>query len=655
MYSKLKAFNDVTAKESPLWMTFVRFRNQNADSWETPEGWEGTEDELHLATIHHIIRLRRYWEPWQGQLMHELIGEIHWGISNGIGEDLLDYIEQAKSQADEALEIGLRMQLLQLERIVITTYSATSQERVKRLQHICNERIGLLTILRNGERSAMSNKLSRDRKRKPHRVKSDLLFRLSKTLTDPEFTLLKSYIQLHSKNAKQIRLIEYYRGLDIWTKEAEQADWRGEKLAQLKNRTLVWLMRRMGMLGGWQGALLHDLIGDIRWCLLNGINAEMIGFFDMAERKAVDEEAYESLIILMELKEKGQKRFAICASSALDFRLRDLIIRLEEIEAVHEFRITYFEQIKLENSTTGINTTTKWLRLLNALSEIKPDGLVAGEALREYYLLHMLAATTLMLHPTAMEMGQLLLKLFGKREYLASSNWKRYFKELWSICNAFSSGGEIQLSSMVIEKMEHLSNTSPNLLMQSATLRLLAYSDLFHATRDIQIAEKAIQHFQRSRAILLYESELKSKIWLYFFISKVFIETGHYQEAIGALNQIIDQKAKATKIILAHSRLMILLCYLAIKTDVEVVFDAAAACSMFIHRQDDLPSYLNSLAKSIKKIASFEYSSNEQVSAFEKAIQQAKANALELGGNQTIAPPYELILERLMHLSKGYQ
>lgn len=648
VYSKLKAFNDVTAKESPLWVTFVRFRQQgnNALQHGLPDGWEGSEDELYLATIHYIIRLRRNRESWRGQELHELLGGIRWGISNGVGEDLLDFIGQAKDIAAEENSIGFMLQLLRLERITAITYSDSGEARIAHLKTIFKERGRLLAICRNGVWLGTGTKAVKVRTRKPHRVKSDLLFRLSKTLTDEEFELLRQYLKLHSKDAKQIRLVEYYRGLDLWSKQREQIDWQGEKLAQLKNRTLLWLMRKMGMLGGWQGMQLHDLIGDILWCISKGVDYREIGLFEMAERLAIGEEGDEELITLLELKKLGE----IDGGSLLALGAENALARLTEIEEVHDFRIEYFEQIKRVNAKTGTNTPEGWRRLLDAFTVLKPDQLMTGEALRETYLLRMLAATSLGLHSLAVNMGQSLIELYQRRSYLASSNWKRHFKELWAISHSFSIGERPDLAEVVIDRMDALSRLSPNLLVQSAILKLLALSHLYHVKREKLLAEQVWEHFQKAKPILAFEGEEKNLVWLHFFIAKVCLELRDYQEAIGILNQIIDQKARTSKVILAHSRLMLLLCYLGVKTEVEVVFDASTACTMFLHRQEGLPAYLHSISKAIKKIASFDYGSKEQIAAFDLAIRQAKTAYLERGGNQTIDPPYHLILEQLICL-----
>jgi hypothetical protein len=212
VYTKLKPYNDITAKDSPLWITFASFRQKGEKAAQDaiPSSWEGSKEELHLNTIRYIIRLRRNIESWEGQELQELTSEINWGISNGAGEDLFDFIAQAKTIASREKSIGIRLELLRLERMVSITYLDSGEERIARLKAILNERAQLFLMLRNS--SLEEVRIVEKWKRKPHRVKSDLLFRLSKTLDDFEIELLKEYMQLHTKNGKQFRLIEYYRG-----------------------------------------------------------------------------------------------------------------------------------------------------------------------------------------------------------------------------------------------------------------------------------------------------------------------------------------------------------------------------------------------------------------------------------------------------------
>jgi tetratricopeptide (TPR) repeat protein len=650
VYTKLKPINDITSKDSPLWLTFARFRQHGKQAVESgiPSGWEDSKDALHLASILYLIRLRRQWELWDGHEIHDLIGQINWGISNGAGEDLLDFISQAKATPDPIDSIGTQLDLLRLERIVTITYADSGDDRIERLGVIMKERSILLERCKSGQ--AKRAELDKKWNRKEHRVKSDLLFRLSKTLDVSEFDLLRDHMRLHTKNGKQFRLLEYYRNLEVWSKQREQLDWKGEKLAQLKNRTLLWLMRRMGMLGNWQGAEVHGWIGDIRWCISKEINPDSLGIFELAENKAMEEESYESLITLSDLRAFCKSRFLDFADGGSTKGMEALLERLLEIEEMYKFRFEHFEPIKRVNAATGINLASKWESLFNELELINKDALMTSEARKEFTLLQMLAANILNDHQLAISFGQSILKMNATKKHLPGISWRRYFKELWTVSYVFSMGGRHDLAKAVIEEMEQVGKKSPNLLIQSIMLKLMAYSNLYHGNGDQSSAEQALIHFRESRRFLSYDGEGKNLVWLHFFIAEVSLELGQYQEALGSLNLILDHKANTSTIILAHSRLMLLLCHLGLRTEVEVVFDASTACSMYIHRQKGLPKHLHAFAKAIKRIAQFEYGTIDQATSFTLAIEQAQVALVESGGNQSISPPYCAILQRLMAL-----
>lgn len=623
VYTKLRPVNDITAKDSPLWLTFLRFRQQGEQAAfePSPEGWQGSKDQLHLSTIHHLIRLRRNVESWGGQLLHDLIGEIHWGIVNGAGDDLLDFISQAKTIAAHDTSIGTKLTLLRLERMVVTTYAESGQDRVDRLNTILKERSDLLDKYRD----VLAGEGELDRKwdgkwdGKPHRVKSDLLFRLSKTLEDAEYDLLREYMRLYTKNGKQFRLLEYYRGLAVWSKQREQADWQGEKLAQLKNRTLLWLMRRMGILGKWQGAEVHGYIGDIRWCLSQGIDAEGLGFFSMAEEKAM-EEGYESLLTLQELKAVTGDYLASKTNTKEDGKIAIIADKLKEIEEIHGLRVRHFEKIKVKTVQSGVNHLEGWKRLDAELHNIAPDGIKTGEGLREFYVLKMMAEHSLARNVDAVHSASNLCKVHQDHPHLSRSNWKRYFKEQRAIVFIYALGGELDRAHRAIEEMRSLADKSPNLLIQSITTLLLSIDHLYSVSGDLGLAMNAIEAYRNNKHLLRYCGEGHNWVWLHFFVSKAALHLALYKNAIEALYSIIDQKKQSNLHILGHSRVMLLIANLGLETEIDYVYHAANACSMFLHRHKNLPKILGVAVQAIKRIATYNYGTDLQYSAIEDAI-----------------------------------
>jgi hypothetical protein len=565
-----------------------------------------------------LIRLRRNVESWNGKLLHDLISEINWGITNGAGDDLLDFIMQAKILAVHGNSLGTRLTLLRLERMVIVTHTDSSEERVERLKSILDERGSLLT--KDVGTTGVFAEIEAEWDRKPHRVKSDLLFRLSKTLEDSEFRLLWEYMRLYTKNGKQFRLVEYFRDLESWSKQKEKADWRGEQLAQLKNRTLLWLMRKMGMLGKWQGAEVHGYIGDIRWCISMGLDPFDLGFFAIAEEKAKQEEEFEHLLTLLELKAENEKKRKGQANTEDAEKVRLVLGKLREIEHIHRMRVQHFERIKVKTVRSGINHLEGWRKLDAELRKVDPRAITTSEALREYFVLLMMAEHSLGNNVEAVRIAETIAKLHYEHPHLKRSNWKRYFKEQRASVFIFALGGEFEKARGAIEEMRSLGRESKNLLIQSVTMYLFSIDHLYSVSGDPGLALDAINAYKSNKHLLKYSGESRNWIGLHFLISKAALQLANYKDAMEAINNIIDQKRQSNLYILGHSRVMMLIAYLGLKTEIDYVYHAANACSMFIHRHKNLPKVLSAAVHAIKRIASYDYETDLQFSAIEDAI-----------------------------------
>lgn len=656
LYARMKPYNDVTSKDSPEWQMFVSYRNHGVPlpPDRLPAAWEGTSEDLKQATLRMLVRLRRIWEPWPGQAVHDLLGEIKWGITCGAGEDLLDAIQKCKGLAKLANDRATMLELLSLERTIVATYSSPGLARIEKLRNIIAERKNLLDNLSRGlgsasEEAANPSKSLRKRNPKPHRVKSDLLFRLAKTITPEECEQLRAYTRLNTKDSKRLRMFEYYYVREEWSKEQEQKDWRGEKLAQLKVRALAWLSRRMSLIGGWYGFELHSVIGDIQWAVHKGIGMFVLDWIENAIQLAASTESYEQLLLLEEIRRgvKGEDKIGATA-------LRSILDSLEKIEEVQRIRLEYLEPIKLEGQNTGAFSATSIEDLLEVLKTDAFQELKPAEAIREVTIMRIFSNMALRRGEDAVEQIDRHVALLNAFPHLAESNWKQYFKDLRTSVLAYTRAGQVDKAEGLIQQMKSVGLRSPKLFIQSAMPRLLSILHMYDETLIDRYASQAMAVFESSKPLLIQGSEEKHQIWLNFILAKAYINFVQYQKAITLLNEVIDRKSRSNPATLAKSRVLLLLAYLGINMEPEPLFHAANACCMFIRRNMDkgVPGHLHTISTAIKRISEHQYRTAGQMEAFDNAIALTKEIASKATIGKSVGFHYHLALERIKEALK---
>ncbi len=643
-FVKLKALTNASDSEFLNGQLFEFFRKRDGDIPFSEVLSLPSEANAPVKTrlLHWLVRWR--------EALHSAIGEIKWGLSRGMGEDLAEYLAKAMRIADKCGDLPAALEVLGLERQVVMNYWATGKERSMRLASIQAQRQIIIDRIKAGDfsvpqvisQTAVDAETSR-------RVKSDLLFRLCSTLTDQECEELKRHIQLHRKDAKQFRLLEYYRQMAKWSREQEKKDWTGENLSQLKSNTLAWLMRNMSKYGDWHGKELHHLKGDLNWAVSKGIERHLESHFEKASRLAVEIEAFEAAL---DLHRVG---FDCFPKSDRPFDLEAWAIKgLEEIEAAHALRLEYFEPIRIQNKDTGFNHIEAWREFQSILAISRWDKLSASVAAREVAKFRILAYMSLKKHNDGAKAAAQLITLHSNRPEIAASDWVRYFEELRLCCLALVLAGNHNEALALVNQMDGLEVSNKTVLPHSILQRLLALSYVYDATLDPALAELGLKLFANASDLISKADDGQRKIWLLSFIGKAALDLGRFDIAKESLNEILDKKVIAPTILVAHSRVRLLFAYLGSLVETEVIVNAATACLVYLKR-NQAPQYLQQVAHLVKKVSQFEMGSIELQAALENAAVESEKFFSEERRGQGFNLNYPKVFRNILQEIKSYQ
>lgn len=652
-FAKLKALTNASDSEFLNGQLFVYYRRRQGDIpfsevFSLPE--EASQP-VKGRLLRWLVRWRRLLEPWEGEALHSAIGEIKWALSRGMGEDLAEYLGKAAQIAEARGDMPAMLELLALERQVVMTYWATGELRIKRLTEIAAHRQSIIQAFEAGQADS-SNAQSLHVKPLgiPRRVKSDLLYRLCNTLTEQECAELRRHIQLHRKDAKQMRLLEYYRRMLEWSRDQEKRDWKAENLSKLKSNTLSWLMRNMARYGEWQGAELHHLIGDLKWAATKGIVAHLSDYFPKAITKVYALEAHE---IAIDLHGFGLQHLSGAAQSPdlAGWALR----HIREVEAVQLLRLDYFEPIRIQNKATGFNHVAAWQSFQAILADKQWEYMSASIARREVLGFQLLAKMSLNTMEDARRTSIDLLRLLSTTPALPALNWARYFEELRVCCQSLVLSGHSDEALKAINQIEQLENSYPYIMPNSTLHRLLALSYVYDATGDASVADLGLRLYSESKEFIKRADDGQRRIWLLWFIAKASLDIGNFIQSKESLNEILDNKTMSPLILVAHSRVRLLLTQLGTLVEPTVVYHAANASIIFLRRNDRTPKFLQQIANFVKKIAQFDHGTKEQIAEIEKTIEQCKKIPYTGTGDQSLSFDYLNAFEKILYAVKKYQ
>jgi hypothetical protein len=652
-FVKLKALTNASDSEflNGQLFEFFRKRQGNIPFTEVLSLPSEAGEPVKSRLLSWLVRWRRLLEPWHGEALHSAIGEIRWGLARGMGEDLSEFITKAMQLAQEEGDIPAMLEILGLERQVVMTYWPTGERRINRLRMIQKQRHSLIKAIEAGEASINLHKtLQAESEEAPRRVRSDLLFRLCKTLSDEECDELRRHIQLQRKDAKQFRLLDYYRQLPEWSREQEKKDWTGENLSKLKSNTLAWLMRNMARYGAWHGKELHHLFGDIKWAISRRIENYLGDHYQRALSIARD---FESPEIVMGLLLVGRQHFVWTDQAS---EMKEWVFKeMEEEEDVHGIRLEYFEPIKIQNKVTGYNHLADWQVFQTLLENPRWETLSSFTAKREILGFRLLAKISFKLWHEAGEIAIAIQALHRSRPNMPAENWARYFEELRVCCFAFVRSGNSKNAQRIIDHIQSIEESDHTVLPHSVLPRLLSIACLYDATSDTNLAEMGLRSFTESRLILKHLEDNQRRIWLLWFVAKAALELGKFSMAKEALNEILDKKTFSPTILIAHSRVRLLLTLLGSKVESEVIYNATNACLVYLKRNQSAPKFLQQIVHVIKRIASFEIGSIEHLSALENAAIEFGNPSFSAITDQGISLNYGAIFERITDVVRRYR
>lgn len=480
---------------------------------------------------------------------------------------------------------------------------------------------------------------------KARRMKSDLLYRLCSAMSDGTFQKLKVHNDGYGKGSLQWQLVMYYRNLDSWSREREKADWKDQRLADLKYNTLTWLMKALGRVGTWSGSEVLEAISEVSWVLDHGDESGMLVFLDDAKEAARAIEHYSLWLHLLRLERRMVTNLP--AGGSRSRRMKKLV---EETEYVlqreqEEYRLfclrqQYFEEAKSKTQTSGSVPTGLGVNLEQGLKTVKVADLVSGHALLEYYDLLIAAQFAQIAYSEASTSCELAREVYRERPWLVSYNPKRYFKLLKKLVSAYAFTHNADGLEQVLSEFAEARRSYSSFVNFSTVPFLKAYFYLNEIRPDLGSALSALDLYQQALPIVQGMVSSDEIHRLHFFAAKTALDLGKHDIGRKALETLLDTKSALPLMIHAHCRVMILLCYWGQKKDEEMINAAAIATSKFLHRQESLPQILFTVTKAIIRLAKVEIGSTAFMRALDKVIDEMQ----EVDIQSTTAVEYRFVV-----------
>lgn len=251
--------------------------------------------------------------------------------------------------------------------------------------------------------------------------------------------------------------------------------------------------------------------------------------------------------------------------------------------------------------------------------------------------------------------------VYEHRPWLQANDKARYYHYQADRVLAYMMGNDLAKAKLTLSKL-HL----PNDVDQSERLKVVVPKlwSLFyiynHDCTNLDTAKDAMDAYLTDAPLLSHLGQPKYLGWLHFFVAKASFHLGRFREAQRALEIVLSQRKSVGEIVVIHVRTMLLIAYAALQGDQEFLLSAAVACLKFLHRSQNVPSYVLVAARCIARIAKTPWGSLEHKAEFLCAIQETKvafdqsAHGIEFSFryHDGLKNAFDLILTRAV---TGYQ
>ena len=489
-------------------------------------------------------------------------------------------------------------------------------------------------------------------------MKSDLLYRLCKVIGDAGFARLRAYNDVYAKGSKQWRLIDYYRGLEVWSKEREKRDWVGENLAALKFKTLDWLFTVMARLGDWPDGEMMAMVGAIRWGIEAGAGTDLLDRVDEAKALAFETEEFGLALKIIELEQvilrdmaRGPGKTARLKAALVQGEV--LVGMVREVLDYQAFRVQHLEPLKDQGVASGAVRSEDFGVVLEALDAVDEGGLRTGMARLGYKNVRLFCQLVAKDYVAALKTADEMGVLYGMRPWLRMKDWGQYFQVLKNRVAAYVFGGQIDTAKGMLAAFEVGLEGEPGVGAQALFPRLWAYFYLAEVTGEEGLGREAMAVYRRDKGAVGRADEGKGKVWLYHFVSKTALGLGDFAEAVEALERLLGQKSVLSEAVLLHSRLMLVIAYLGQLREPEFIQNAAVACAMLFHRRKTAPPLLVKVLQWVQKIAKHGHGEAEQLHLLGAAIAAVEEEYAKDFASRAVFFPYHRGLKKVAEAIRG--
>ena len=437
--------------------------------------------------------------------------------------------------------------------------------------------------------------------RKVHRVKSDTLYRLCKLISEGTYSRLKAYNDVYAKGSQQWQLFEYYRNLDTWSRDKEKNHWQHLDLADLKYNTLARLLRAISKMGDWPGHEIHALIGDIAWAIKHGAGEEMLPLIDEAKNSAIQTERLGLLMEILGLEKQAVFQLTsatkrVARMKAIQAQTRWMLERIAEIEKLNTLRIALFEPAKGIAQEQGV-ASTQYAELLEVeLDRINGEEIIAQKALLEFHILSLWTKTVQASYQAAALHSDKIGQIYDANPWLVQDDLHRFFQILKSRVAVHVFAGQMKKATNLLAAFDGWPLKTA--IANGTIAKVEAYFRVYDVSKNKSIGERALLEYSVIRQ-QIEGIEIEQRVWLLFFTAKTSLLLGNFILAEDALELILRNKSGMEKRMHYFTRIMLLLCYLGLGKEHDLIHSSAIAASKFLNRGAEVPPVLLTVVKTI--------------------------------------------------------
>lgn len=443
--------------------------------------------------------------------------------------------------------------------------------------------------------------------RRSKKVKSDLLFRLSKSVSESIYPNLKSLNDSRSPGSKQWRLFEYYRSLDSWSREREKSDWPESSFADLKYRTLGWLIRMMNKLGDWPNSELHQMIGDIAWSLENNVGVTAFSLIEEAKELALNCELYSQYQVLLDLERrailmlaKGKTRHQKLTKLIGENQRTQAIIH-EELR-VFSIRAEFFDPYVDEIRRSGMISSEIGKRLEDQLNQLNPKDFISGTSQLEYHSLMLWSNLVQFNFEAAKKTADKIEQVQNTRPWLAANDLDRHHRIIWLRVGAYVTANEKQSAETTLDFLQVDKVKTGDILNNRFLYGIWAMFLYYDQFRAFPRQGNALDLFKKHCSSIWEQPPTNFQIWPTFFAVKAALDCKDYEFALQGARWILVNKKVIGEKMLLDVRVMEVICFLGRQVDHEMIRSAAESLIQFLGRHTNHPKYYLQIARSIATI-----------------------------------------------------